>query len=138
MAYFWNTYNDVPLAGPKAGAPLHTATVPFYPVLGNHDIGAKLSKVPDALAAYYFFAPPKGGPGEGPWATPLGTNESLAAKFRAAAADSYPNMDAYSFDNGPAHFVVFNNNKGIDIDAAGFRKWLLDDLKSSRSAHGNS
>ena len=83
MAYFWGTYNNVSDPGPKTGAPL-MATVPFYALLGNHDVSAKLPAVPDALAAYYFFAPPKGGPGEGPWITPLGKDESVAAKFRAA------------------------------------------------------
>jgi predicted phosphodiesterase len=130
MANFWHTYNDVPLAGPKAGAPL-MATVPFYAVLGNHDIGAKLPKIPDALGAYYFFVPPKGGPGEGPWITPLGNDEPAVSKFRQAAADSYPNLDAYSFDYGPAHFVAINNNKGVSIDAPRFRRWLLRDLKTS-------
>jgi hypothetical protein len=130
MAYFWGTYNNVSEPGPKSGAPL-MATIPFYPLLGNHDVSAKLPAVPDALAAYYFFAPPKGGPGEGPWITPLGKDESVAARFRARAADSYPNLDAYSFDYGPAHFVVFNDNKPMKIDAPAFRKWLTDDLKST-------
>ncbi len=130
MAYFWPTYNDVKDPSPKTGAPL-MATVPFYPVLGNHDIGAKLPAVPDALAAYLFFAPPKGGPGEGPWATKLGDNEAVAAKFRAAAADSYPNMDAYSFDYGPAHFAVLNVNKGMAIHDPAFLKWLRADLQGT-------
>jgi hypothetical protein len=132
MAYYWTTYNDVPAAGPKTGAPL-MATVPFYPVLGNHDIGAKLPKVPDALAVYYFFAPPRNGPGEGPWATPLGDDETAAQKFRKAAADSYPNLDAYSFDYGAAHFVVLNNNKGVTTEDPAFHKWLREDLKATKA-----
>lgn len=130
MTHFWTTYNDVPIAGPKEGAPL-MATVPFYAVLGNHDIAARLGSAPDALAAYYFFLPPKGGPGEGPWATPLSKDAAVNEKFRQSAADSYPNLDAYSFDYGPAHFVAINNNRGINNDAGDFRKWLLDDLKAS-------
>ena len=71
MAYYWGTYNNVDKAGLKTGAPL-MASVPFYPVLGNHDVSAKLSsKTPDALGVYHFFSPPKNGPGEGPWNTPL-------------------------------------------------------------------
>jgi acid phosphatase type 7 len=130
MSYFWGTYNNVAEAGPKSGAPL-MAGVPFYAVLGNHDVSAKLPTVPDALAAYYFFAPPKGGPGEGPWITPLGDDTAVAAKFRAAAADSYPNLDAYSFDNGPAHFVVINDNRPMKIMDPAFLKWLSHDLKST-------
>jgi predicted phosphodiesterase len=130
LHFFFGTYNDVKDAGPKTGAPL-MASVPFYAVLGNHDISAKLPATPDAFAAYYFFSPPKGGPGEGPWATKLGANEVVAAKFRAATADSYPNLDAYSFDNGPAHFLVLNDNVGMKIDDPAFLKWMAADLKST-------
>ena len=132
MHHFWDTYNDVPQAGPTTGAPL-MAGVPFYPVLGNHDIAARLASTQDALAVYHFFSPPKSGPGEGSWTTPLGTDKVLAAKFRAATPDSYPNLDAYSFDYGPAHFVVINNNSAVKITASPFRRWLLADLKSSNA-----
>lgn len=63
MHFYWQTYNNTAKADPKIGAPL-MASVPFYPVLGNHDIKARLSRVPDALGAYYFFSPPKNGPAE--------------------------------------------------------------------------
>ncbi len=131
MHFYWGTYNDAPAADPKIGAPL-MARVPFYPVLGNHDIGAKLSKVPDALGAYYFFSPPKNGPGEGPWTTPLDGDEAVNAKFRAANKDSYPFIDCYSFDNGPAHFVVLNVNPKMDLSAPAFRKWLVADLRGAK------
>jgi hypothetical protein len=132
MHHYWDTYNNVSQAGPATGAPL-MAGVPFYPVLGNHDIAAKLSNTPDALAVYHFFSPPQSGPGEGSWTTPLGTDKVVAGKFRAATPDSYPNLDAYSFDYGPAHFVAINNNSAVKVDAPAFRKWLLDDLKSSKA-----
>jgi acid phosphatase type 7 len=132
MAYFWGTYNNVNVANPKTGAPL-MASIPFYPVLGNHDVSAKLPNVPDALAAYYFFYPPKSGPGPGPWATKLGNDEAVADKFRSQTADSYPNMDAYSFDYGPAHFLILNDNKGMEFMAPEFQKWMRDDLKSSKA-----
>ena len=132
MHHFWDTYNNVAQAGPATGAPL-MSSVPFYPVLGNHDIAAKLANTPDALAVYHFFSPPMGGPGEGPWTTPLGNDKVLAAKFRNATLESYPNLDAYSFDNGPAHFVVINNNSAVKIDSPVFRRWLLKDLKTSRA-----
>jgi hypothetical protein len=130
MHHFWDTYNHVSQAGPTTGAPL-MAGVPFYPVLGNHDIAARLAYTPDGLAAYHFFSPPKGGPGEGPWTTPLGGDKYLVARFRAATKDSYPNLDAYSFDYGPAHFVVINNNSAVKITASPFHRWLLADLKAT-------
>jgi hypothetical protein len=133
LAYFWDTYNNVAEASPKTGAPL-MAGVPFYPVLGNHDVSAKLPAVPDALGVYYFFCPPKGGPRAGPWMTPLGADEAVAAKFKAAAVDSYPYIDAYSFDYGPAHFVVLNDNKGMAIESPAYLKWLRDDLLSTKAS----
>jgi acid phosphatase type 7 len=132
MEFFWHTYNNVTEAGPKTGAPL-MASVPFYPVLGNHDVSAKLPAIPDAFAAYYFFSPPKSGPGDGPWATKLGADEAVAAKFRAQTADSYPNMDAYSFDYGAAHFLVLNDNKGMEFMAPAFQKWMKDDLMGTKA-----
>ena len=130
MHHFWNTYNDVTKAGPKTGAPL-MATIPFYPVLGNHDVSAKLDKTPDALAAYYFFSPPKNGPGIGPWTTLITSQGEAAAKFHLAAADGYPFIDDYSFDYGPAHFTVINANRPLDNPV--FIKWLKKDLTTTKA-----
>jgi hypothetical protein len=130
MAYFWDTYNNVPEPGPKAGAPL-MASVPFYPVLGNHDIGAKYPLVPDALAVYRFFHVPKNGPGYGPWATPvglIGTDRDLIRKLAAETAGNYPALDAYSFDYGPVHVAVINDNARMAVTDPAFTKWLTADL----------
>jgi hypothetical protein len=131
MHFYFGTYNDVAAADPKIGAPL-MASVPFYPVLGNHDISAKLAKVPDALGVYYFFSAPQNGPGAGPWATPLDGDEAANSKFRAANKDSYPYLDVYSFDNGSAHFVVLNVNPKMNLGDRTFRKWLIDDLRNAK------
>jgi len=130
MSFFWKTYNDVDAPGPKDGAPL-MASVPFYPVLGNHDVAARFPTIPDALGIYYFFHPPQNGPGAGSWVTPLGSNEAAVAKFRAATADSYPSLDAYSFDNGPVHVVVLNSNRSGNVDQPKLRQWVEQDLKST-------
>ncbi len=128
-AFYWDTYNNIPAPSLKSGAPL-MASVPFYPVLGNHDIAAKLATTPDALAVYYFFHVPRNGPGEGPWATPIGTDEA-AKKFRANSWGNYPSIDAYSFDYGPAHFAVINDNARLAINNPTFVKWLRADLLST-------
>ena len=130
MSFFWKTYNDVDTPDIKAGAPL-MASVPFYPVLGNHDVAAKFPTIPDALGIYYFFHPPQNGPGVGPWATPLGSDKAAVTKFRAAAAESYPSLDAYSFDNGPVHVVVLNSNLSGNVDQPKLRRWVEQDLKAA-------
>jgi hypothetical protein len=126
-AFFWGTYNNVAEPAPRTGAPL-MATVPVYALLGNHDIAAKPAAVPDALAAYYFFHVPRNGPGDGPWATPLGLKDDAEKKFRAAALGNYPALDAYSFDYGPAHFTVLNDNARLAITDPAFTRWLRADL----------
>lgn len=132
MDHYWDTYNDVDAPGPDTGAPL-MASVPFYPVLGNHDVAAKFPATPDALGIYYFFHAPKNGPGPGPWNTPLGSARTAVAAFRAAAIDSYPAIDAYSFDNGPVHVVVLNSNQSSNVDQPKLRKWVEQDLKESKA-----
>jgi len=130
MSDFWKTYNDVEAAGPKAGAPL-MAMLPIYPVIGNHDAAAKFPTIPDALGVYYFFHVPRNGPGVGPWVTPLGSDKAAVAKFRAATADCYPWLDAYSFDNGPVHVMVLNSNLSGSVSQPTLRQWVEKDLKGS-------
>ena len=65
MHHFFPIYNDVAAPGRKAGAPL-MASVPIYPVIGNHDAEMqKLSEWPDAFAAFYFFSVPAPAPARG-------------------------------------------------------------------------
>ena len=130
MHFFWGTYNETDEPGPKTGAPL-MASVPFYPVLGNHDVGAKLPAYPDALGAYYFFRVPRNGPGAGPWTTPLGPDTTAAGRFRTLAGDSHPHIDAYSFDTGPVHFLVLPSNGSGNPDQPALRRWAERDLMSS-------
>jgi len=130
--FYWNTYNDVETPGLKTGAPL-MASIPFYAVIGNHDVAAKFPAIPDALGIYYFFHAPKNGPGVGPWATPLGADKAAVAKFRSSAAESYPSLDAYSFDYGPAHVIVLNSNLSGSIDQPKFREWVESDLKATKA-----
>ncbi len=130
MSHFWDTYRNVATPGPKTGSPLMAGTT-FYPLMGNHDIGAKLSAVPDALGAYYFFTPPKNGPGAGPWVTPLDGDAATIARFKEATKDGYPYIDAYSFDYGPAHFTIINDNPKMKTDDPAFRAWLKSDFAAA-------
>ena len=130
MHHYWTTYNDVEKPGEKTGAPL-MASVPFYPVIGNHDAdNAKLPDYPDAFAAYYFFSAPKNGPGPGAWNTPLGKDAKAAAAFRAAAGAEYPALGEYSFDYGPAHFLCLDTNAYTTAEA--LQPWVEKDLLASR------
>lgn len=132
MLHYWHTYSNTDVADPKAGSSL-MASVPFYALLGNHDVDAKFPAVSDALGAYYFFHPPRNGPGEGPWNTPLGSDKHAAARFRAANGDSYPFLDNYSFDYGPAHFVILNSNLSGSVNESKLRAWMERSLSNTKA-----
>lgn len=130
--HYWPTYVNAAEASEKAGAPL-MATIPFYAVLGNHDayVGKLSPTLTDAFAAYYFFTAPQNGPGEGAWTTQLPKSDE-GAKFRRLAGATYPALDFYSFDYGPAHVVVLSNASNGKGDDPKVAAWVEQDLKASR------
>lgn len=133
LHHFWTTYNDVAAPSAKNGAPL-MQSIPFYPVIGNHDAtAAKLPETPDALGAFYFFHGPLNGPGVGAWNTPLGKDAKVAAAFRTGAGASYPALNVYSFDNGPAHIVALDSNNYTPDVFEQVRPWLENDLRASKA-----
>ena len=130
MHHYWTTYNDVATPGEKTGAPL-MASIPFYPIIGNHDgDNSKLPDYPDAFAAFYFFSVPKNGPGPGAWNTALGKDPKVAQAFRVRAGAEYPALSEYSFDYGPAHIVCLDTNSYTTTEA--IQPWLEKDLLASR------
>ena len=132
MHHFWSTYDQPQAAGVTTGAPL-MASVPFYAVLGNHDVDThNLIETPDVLGAYHFFNAPLNGPGAGVWNTPIGKGPEAAA-FRAAVGTAYPALGAYSFDNGPAHFLVLDNSGYANLDDPKMRAWIERDLRGSKA-----
>lgn len=131
MHHFWTTYNDVAQPGPKTGAPLF-ASIPLYPVLGNHDTDTKLPDYPDAWGAYYFFHVPQNGPGLGPWSMPLGRDQAAADNFRAKVGATYPAMNVYSWDVGSAHFLALDSNGYAKTDDPKLLAWIEADLRGSR------
>lgn len=132
MNHFWPCYNDVLTPSPKTGAPL-AATIPIYPVIGNHD--ADMQKMPefqDAYSAFYWFSVPKNGPGAGPWNVPLGKDARVADAFKAAAGAEYPAMSNYSFDYGPAHFLMLDANSYAMKENDKIFPWIERDLMESK------
>jgi predicted phosphodiesterase len=132
MAKFWPVYNHPGPIDSAAGESL-MQSVPFYVALGNHDTEeADLAKMPDAFAAFYFFHPPLNGPGLGPWTTPIIGASDQVKRFKAAAVTAgYPNLCFYSFDNGPAHFLVLDSDAYLPLNNTVLRDWVRKDLASS-------
>jgi hypothetical protein len=131
MNHYFGTYANVDRAALPTGAPL-METVPFYALLGNHDVDTGLKTFPDCLGIYYFFHAPHNGPGPGKWSTPIGKDPAEVARFRAATAASYPSLGFYSFDQGPAHFAVVDSNAYCKIDTPELLAWLERDLNASK------
>ncbi|QOV88258.1 metallophosphoesterase [Humisphaera borealis] len=132
MDHFWRTYSNGSGKDARSGTSI-MATTPFHVLLGNHDADTSLSVYPDALAAYYFFHAPQNGPGLGKWNTPLGRDAADSSAFRAAVGDSYPSLGFYSFDNGPAHFLVIDNNGYSKLDDPKLLQWIESDLAKSQA-----
>jgi acid phosphatase type 7 len=131
LNHFFPCYNDVAVAGPKTGAPL-LASIPVYPVIGNHDADVqKFPDYPDAYSAFYWFSVPKNGPGLGPWSVPL-KDEKLTAAFKSTAGAEFPAMSNYSFDYGPAHFLIIDANTYAMKEITKLAPWVEQDLSGSK------
>ena len=132
MNHFFPVYNDVKAAGLSTGAPL-MASIPFYPVVGNHDADSqRLPTYADAFSCFHWFSVPKNGPGEGPWNTALGKDPAAAEHFRRMAGPEYPAMCNYSFDYGDGHFLVLDANGYAAKDMDALMPWIEQDLTKSR------
>ncbi len=132
LHHFFPTYNDVPKPGEKTGTPL-MASLPIYPVIGNHDIEmARLSAFPDAWGAFYFFRVPQSGPGPGTWNPAPSSKRDIDAKFRTDAGTQFPAMLCYSWDDGPAHFMALDCGTHVKADNPGLLAWIERDLLLSK------
>ena len=134
MQRLWPCYNDPKNDSPDKGAPI-MGSVPFYVVLGNHDVhyGLNLEKRPDGLAAFYFFHAALNGPRNLRSSIPVRGTPKQVAAFRKAAGDSFPSLGFYSFENGPAHFLFLDGNEYTDFDEPALRDWVEQDLANART-----
>lgn len=132
--FFFPVYNAAE-ASPATGAPL-LRSVPFYTVLGNHDVRGRdatgqpmgdFSANPGSLAFYTNMHLPLNGPMP-THATGAGGNPAAVQSFVAAAGARYPRMANYSFDCGDAHFCCLDANLYIDPTDEALQKWIAADL----------
>ena len=127
---FWSYYNGGSTS-PEKGAQM-MRSIPFLPVLGNHDMGSyDLTKYPDGLAYFYFYRVPLNGP-KLPPASPMTPNArgNGLSNFLAAAGENYPQTANYSFEYGNAHFVVLDSNPNVNWTTPELVEWLKKDLNS--------
>ena len=138
--YFFMVFNSDE-AAPGVGAPL-LRSVPYYSVLGNHDINFTnpLTKIgfsiadfdvdPGALGYYTNMYLPANGLTP-PMPTPIRGADQRVEAFRRAAGRRFPQMANYSFDYGDVHFLCLDANLYIDTTNQEWQRWIADDLKNT-------
>lgn len=109
------------------------SSVPFYMILGNHDVyGSEFDKTPDGLAYFYYNDLPLNGPDTKHVVEPTGPEE-LIKSFMAATKPRFPKMSNYSFEQGNVHITCIDANPYVSPLDHDFIQWLANDLRSSKA-----
>jgi predicted MPP superfamily phosphohydrolase len=136
--FFFPVYN-ADVAGATIGAPL-LRSVPFYAVLGNHDVQDKdannheiadFTRNSDALGFYTAMHLPLNGPTTLAHPTPMMGPQPRLDGFLVAAAGRYPRMANYSFDYGDVHILCLDSNLYIDPNDQELQAWIAADLTAT-------
>ncbi len=126
-------YYLTPVAIPNRGAPL-MKSIPFYMMLGNHDIySANFDKHPDGLAYFYYNDLPLNAPIPSLTVKAEGTNTALIRAFEKNTSPRYPKIANYSFDYGNVHIAVLDANYYINPLDPAMVDWLKSDMKTSKA-----
>jgi predicted MPP superfamily phosphohydrolase len=121
-----------PESSPDKGAPL-MKTIPFYMLVGNHDVQATdLDKIPDGLAFFYFNDLPLNAPVAEHTVRAAGSPETVKA-FEKATGGRYPRLTNYSFDYGNVHITCLDANVYANPLEAGLVEWMKKDIASSKA-----
>lgn len=121
-----------PDAVPDKGAPLMN-TVPFYMILGNHDIySSNFDKYPDGLAFFYYNDLPRNAPVPAYVIEPEG-NPELVKAFKKNTSPRYPGISNYSYDYGNVHITCLDANTYINPLDPTLLEWFRNDIKNSKA-----
>jgi 3',5'-cyclic AMP phosphodiesterase CpdA len=121
-----------PVATINRGGPL-MQQIPFYTVLGNHDIRANdLREHADGMAYFYYMDLPRNGPDPGYAPEVLGSSKQLAA-FKERTADRHPKISNYSFRHGNVHMVVLDANTYVNPQDTVLTNWLRKEFKHHKN-----
>ncbi len=119
-------------SSPEKGAALMNS-IPFYLLLGNHDVlGADLDKHPDGLAYYYYNDLPLNAPIPALTVEPEG-NPALIKTFKKNTSPRFPRMANYSFDVGNVHIACLDANDYINPLDPTLMAWLMADIQNSNA-----
>ena len=117
---------------PSRGAPLMNS-IPFYMMLGNHDIySSNLDKYSDGLAYFYYNDLPLNAPVPASTVKAEG-NSRLVNSFTKNTAPRYPKMSNFSFDYGNVHITCLESNHYVNPLDPTLMEWFVNDIKSSNA-----
>lgn len=130
-ARFFPVYN-APEAAPDKGAPL-LRSVPFYMLLGNHDVQAfDLDKYPDGLAYFYYNDVPLNAPTTELTVKATGQPQVIKA-FEKATGGRFPRAANFSFDHGNVHIVCLDANPYVNPLDPYLMDWMKEDIRNTKA-----
>lgn len=117
---------------PAKGAALMN-NIPFYMVLGNHDVRVdSLDKEPGAYAYFYYNDLPLNGPNVSS-PTIIKGSAALVKAFKKNTKPRFPQMSNYSFDHGNVHFTCLDANDYVNPLDPALLEWLQRDIGNSKA-----
>jgi 3',5'-cyclic AMP phosphodiesterase CpdA len=121
-----------PIPDTLRGAPL-MSSIPFYMLLGNHDVAASdLGKEADGLAYFYYNDLPLNAPIPRLRVEATGSPERTKA-FEKNTESRFPAMANYSFDYGNVHIACLDSNPYANPLDRDVMNWLVNDMNSSKA-----
>ena len=115
---------------PNRGASL-MSKIPFYMVLGNHDVRAdSIDKDPSTFAYFYYSDLPLNAPVTERAVTIKGNSELVKA-FKKNTKPRFPGISNFSFDYGNVHMVCLDANDYVNPLDPLLVTWLREDLGKS-------
>jgi acid phosphatase type 7 len=108
-------------------------TIPFYMVLGNHDVRSdSLDKAPGSFAYFYYSDLPLNGPRTERTPVLNGSADRLKA-FRKNTKPRFPDMANFSFDYGNVHITCLDANDYVNPLDPNLVAWLKRDITKSKA-----
>jgi predicted MPP superfamily phosphohydrolase len=125
--YYLSQQND-----PTKGTLLMN-TIPFYMVLGNHDVRSdSLDKQPGSFAYFYYNDLPMNAPKTERTATLRGS-ANLVKAFKKNTKPRFPAMSNFSFDYGNVHITCLDANDYVNPLDPLLITWLKRDIGKSNA-----